>query len=209
MNKYTRLYAWMWFCFRDQEFSIDSFRATFPISQAPKVIHDLVKLGYIKREKRGIYRVAEPEAFIGGLVRAEMERPDVLNEVYKKYAYTENNAVSIWTDGFYWTGFTRGFIPRHIKVRTRDVKSWQSFFRQKGLDFALEDENRSLFGQVYILHARKDFKVVEKEGIRVIPLEETVRFCLEHEPIYAPALEYLEGKYRIGYSKKEHTAVRR
>jgi len=62
----------MWKVFEREEFSLDRFRSVFPTSQAPKITHDLAKNGYIKRVKRGVYRVTEPEDFIKNL-RAALE----------------------------------------------------------------------------------------------------------------------------------------
>lgn len=201
MDRYTELYAWTVHSFGEREFSIDEFRATFPTSQAPKVIHDLAGQGYVEKVGRGIYRAVKPEALIKKIVSAG--EGDVLEGAKRKYAYCESNAVAIWTDGYYWTGFTKGFKPRHIKVREEDMPYWQEFFRGHGVNYALEGQNRTLYGVVYILHPEEDFEVEEKNGFKVIPLEEVVSYCLEHELSYAPALEYLDERYRIGYKARE------
>jgi hypothetical protein len=67
---------------------------------------------------------------------------------------------------------------------------------------ALEEENKTLFGFVYILHPAGEIKAVEKDSYKVIPLEEVVEFCLAHEPIYQPALEYLDEHYSISYKER-------
>lgn len=202
MDKYTELYAWIWRTFQREEFSIDQFRFTFPTSQAPKVIHDLVKKGYLQRTGRGIYKAIEPEDFIQGIVENEMDYA-FLEKAGKNYAFCENTAVSIWTDGYYWTGFTRGFKPVNLAVRGKDLRFWKDFFRKKGISYALEGENRTLYGQVYVLHPKRQFKSVRKNGLMVVPLEDVVSFCLERELTYEPALEYLDEKYGIGYERRE------
>jgi len=202
MDRYTELYAWMWKVFEREEFSLDRFRSVFPTSQAAKVIHDLAKKGYIKRVKRGVYKVTEPEEFIRKI--SEQEPQDgILDESGMDYAFCESTAVTIWTDGYYWTGFTKGFRPVHIAVKKKDLNSWKKFFRKKGLKYALEGESKTLYGKVYILHPRKSLQVVLKDGLKVIPLEEVVDFCLEREIGYEPALEYLDEKYGIGYTRRE------
>jgi hypothetical protein len=100
MDRYTELYAWMWKTFEGEEFSIDQFRSTFPTSQAPKVIHDLVKKGYLERTGRGKYRARKPEEFIEHITEAESAH-DILEASGKDYAFCEDTAVSIWTDGYY------------------------------------------------------------------------------------------------------------
>ena len=202
MDRYTKLYAWIWKAFRGEEFSIDEFRLTFPMSQAPKIAHDLVKKGYLERTGRGMYKAIEPEEFIQGIAENEMDYA-FLEEAGKDYAFCENTAVSIWTDGYYWTGFTKGFKPVHIAVRKKDLSSWKGFFRKKGINYAVEGESKTLYGQVYVLHPKEGLRSVRRNGLRVIPLEDVVSFCLKHELTYEPALEYLDEKYGIGYETRE------
>ena len=202
MDKYTELYAWMWKSFGGEEFTIDEFRMVFPTSQAAKVVHDLAAKGYIYRVRRGTYRLTEPGDFVSNISGRE---PDdtVLEEAGKDYALCESTAVAIWTDGYYWTGFTKGFRPVHIAVRKRDLKDWRAFFRKKRARFAVEGESRTLYGKVYILHPRESVRSEDREGSRVVPLDEVVGFCLEREMAYEPALEYLDEKYGIGYPRRE------
>ena len=202
MDKYTELYAWMWSSFREDEFTIDQFRMIFPTSQAPKVMHDLDKKGYIFRVGRGTYKMTKPDEFIRKIAE---EEPDdrILENAGKDYAFCESTAATIWTDGYYWTGFTKGFKPVHVAVKTKDLNSWKAFFKKNRVRFALEGESRTLYGKVYVLHPMKLVQSVEKEGIKVVPLEEVVDFCLQREIVYEPALEYLDEKYDINYTTRE------
>lgn len=198
MDKYTELYAWMWKSFGEEEFTIDRFRMVFPTSQAPKVIHDLARKGYIHRIGRGTYRLTEPGDFIRNI--SEREPDDrMLDESEKDYAFCESTAVAIWTDGYYWTGFTKGFRPVHVAVKEVDLDDWRSFFKKKRAKFVVEGESKTLYGKVYVLHPRASIRSEEKDGYKVVPLEEVVDFCLEREIAYEPALEYLEDKYDTGY----------
>ncbi|MBW2000483.1 MAG: hypothetical protein JRJ29_21315 [Deltaproteobacteria bacterium] len=206
MDRYTELYAWMWKSFGGREFTIDEFRMVFPTSQATKVIHDLVGKGYIYRVRRGTYRLTEPGHFVRNITTWE---PDdtILDEAGKEYAFCESTAVAIWTEGYYWTGFTKGFRPIHIAVRDRDLEEWKAFLRKKKARFAVEGGSRTLYGRVYILHPRESVRSEEREGSRVVPLDEVVAFCLEREIAYEPALEYLDEKYGIGYPRREALEV--
>ena len=202
MDKYTELYAWIWKAFRGEPFSIDQFRSTFPTSQGPKVAHDLVKKGYLRRMGRGAYGAVEPSDFIGKIA-AEGNDIGLVEKAGKEYAFCESTAVSIWTDGYYWTGFTKGFRPVYVAIRKRDSVSWRKFFRKAGVKFAFEGENKTLYGQVFVLHPREHLSYEEKEGLKVVPLKEAVEFCLKRELAYEPALEYLDKKYHIGYGRRE------
>ena len=54
MNKYTKMYGWIYTAFGDEEFTIDDFRAVFPSPQHAKIIFDLVHSNYIKRNSKCI-----------------------------------------------------------------------------------------------------------------------------------------------------------
>jgi len=202
MDKYTELYAWIWKAFGREEFSMDRFRSTFPSPQGPKIAHDLVKKGYLKRMRRGVYRVVEPSEFIASIAGAEVDL-NILKKSGKDYAFCDSAAVSIWTDGFYWTGFTRGFRPINVAIRKKDKGSWGRFFKKAGVKYAFEGESKTLYGQVFVLHPRGYLTSVEKDELRVVPLKEVVDFCLEHELVYEPALEYLDERFGIGYKRRE------
>jgi len=206
MDKYTELYAWIWKAFGRESFTMDQFRSTFPTSQGPKVAHDLVKKGYLKRMGRGIYGAVEPNAFIGGIAETGADY-GLMERAGKEYAFCESTAVSIWTDGYYWTGFTKGFRPVHVAVRKKDLAFWRTFFRKTGVKHASEGESRTLYGQVLVLHPREKLTYMEKEGLKVVPLGEVAQFCMKHELAYEPALEYLDAKHGIGYPKREHGIV--
>jgi len=202
MDKYTELYAWIWKAFGRDDFSIDQFRSTFPTSQGTKVAHDLVKKGYLKRVGRGIYEAVEPKEFVEKIAEEEVDF-GLLENAGKDYAFCSSTAVSIWTDGYYWTGFTRGFKPINVAIRKKDAAFWKKFFKKNKIKYALERDSRTLYGQVFVLHPREKLTYVEKDGLKIVPLDEVVSFCLKHELIYEPALEYLDEKYNIGYRRRE------
>lgn len=202
MDKYTELYAWIWKAFGKESFSIDQFRSTFPTSQGPKVVHDLIKKGYLKRMGRGIYSVVEPNSFIEKIGEGEVDF-DFLQKAGKEYAFCDSTAVSLWTDGYYWTGFTKGYRPINLAIRKKDQGAWMKFFRKAGVRFVFEGENKTLYGQVFVLHPTKHLAYQEKDGLKVAPLDSVVTYCLQHELVFEPALEYLDEKYKIGYSVRE------
>ncbi len=205
MGKYLRLYGWLWESFRGKKFSLGEFRAVFPSPQHKKIIFDLVRLGYAKRVDRGEYKVIEPKKFVDNIVGENLKQKDILEKADRRYAFCDNDAVTIWTDGYYWTGFTRGFKPVHIEVLEEDLDWWKDFFKRNMVEYALEGENKTLFGLTYILHPRGDFRVEKKDNAFVVPLGETVDFCMKNRLNYEPALEYLDEHYRLGLLEKyEH-----
>lgn len=199
MNNYTELYAWIRHSFGSESFDIDEFRYMFPTSQAPKIMHDLVEKGYLERVKRGVYRAVGPDELIDSVIEGGKKIKEMIKEAERKYAYTDSTAVTIWTSGYYWTGFTKGFRPIHIKVKEDDLDYWEDFFKERGVKFSTQGKNRTLFGHVYILHPKDDFDVEDKEGKKVIPLEEVIDLCADNRMIYQPALEYLDQIYGIDH----------
>jgi hypothetical protein len=197
MNAYLKLYGWLWEVFGRNEFSLRGFNSMFPSPQAKKVIHDLVSDGFLERVERGEYRVKEPSAFVSEIVKDNLGKGGVLEKAEKKYAFCCNDAVSIWTEGYYFTGFTKGFKPVHIAVLREDLDYWKGFFNKNDAEYVVEGEKKTLFGLTYILHPVKNIKVHKKGGVPVVPLKDTVKFCRENELTYRPALEYLDNKFPL------------
>ena len=116
MNMYLKLYGWLWEAFGRDKFSLREFSSIFPSPQAKKVIHDLVSDGYLDRIERGEYMVKEPQVFVSEIVKENLDTEGILEKAKRKYAFCGSDAVSIWTDAYYFTGFTKGFKPIHIEV---------------------------------------------------------------------------------------------
>lgn len=205
MNRYTKMYGWLCEAFGDLEFTMNEFKAVFPSPQHPKTIHDLINLDFLRRVERGKYRVTEPEEFVRRIVEDSLKHQDVLKEAGRTYAFSNDDAVRIWTAGYYWTGFTKGFKPIHIRVSSEELKYWKDFFRSRDVEFAFENENKTLFGLTYILHPVGDLKVEVKDDTKVIPLKEVIQFCRANELTYRPALEYLDEEYQLNlFESYEH-----
>jgi len=191
------MYGWLYNSFENKTFTIDDFRMIFPSSQPTKIIHDLIKLDYMKRVKRGIYKVVQPNDFVKKIVKENLKKETILKKSNKKYAITESTAVSIWTDGYYWTDFTKGFKPIHINILKKDIKYWDSFFRQNDTEYVFEGKNKTLFGLTFILHPKEKIETENKNGNYVIPLKNIITFCQKNMYLYRPALEYLDKKYDL------------
>ncbi len=197
MNRYTKMYGWLYNTFGNNTFTIDDFRMIFPSPQPTKAVHDLIKLDFMKRIKRGKYKIVKPKDFVKNIIQDNLDKEDILKHAERKYAYSDSTAVKIWSDGYYWTDFTKGFKPIHIKVLKKDIKYWNGFFRRNDVEYVFDDIHKTLFGLTYIVHPFDKFKIKLKEGISVVPLEETVKFCKKNEFVYRPVLEYLDKKYKL------------
>ncbi len=191
------MYGWLYNSFNNNTFSIDDFRMNFPSSQPAKAVHDLIKLGFMKSIKRGKYKVVRPEEFINRIVRENLEKDDILVHAERRYVFSDSTAVNIWSDGYYWTDFTKGFKPIHIKVLKKDLGYWKDFFKTNDVEYVFDDEHKTLFGLTYVVHPVDKFETELKNNIHVVPLEETIRFCKQNQFVYGPVLEYLDKKYRL------------
>jgi sugar-specific transcriptional regulator TrmB len=191
------MYGWLYNTFGNNTFTIDDFRMIFPSPQPTKIIHDLIKLDFMKRTKRGKYRIIKPEEFVKKIIKENLEKHNILQKSNKKYAYANSTAVNIWTDGYYWTDFTRGFKPVHIYILKKDINYWKEFFNQHDVEYVLEGEHKTLFGLTYVLHPKETFTVETKDGNAVVPLKEIITYCQNNIILYRPALEYLDKKYHL------------
>ena len=196
------MYGWLYHTFENNTFTIDDFRMIFPSPQPTKVIHDLVKLDFIKRIKRGKYKIVNPKDFVKKIIKENLDKDDILKHAERKYAFSDSTAVKIWSDGYYWTDFTRGFKPVHIKVLKKDFDYWDEFFKGNDVEYVFEDIHKTLFGLTYVVHPVDKFEVKLKDDILVVTLDETVKFCKKNEFLYRPALEYLDKKYKLQIIKK-------
>jgi len=110
------------------------------------------------------------------------------------YAYAASTAITIWTDGGYWTGFTSGFRPLHMEVRKRDVPAWQRFFRARGARSTVDGSRETLYGFVHVLYPKERIHAVPRGGVHVIPRHEAYRYAVHRRYAFEPILRYLHKK---------------
>jgi len=201
MNSYLKLYGWLWETFGKNEFSLMDFVSNFPSPQAKKVVHDLISDGFLERISRGGYRVREPQSLVSKIVKESMGKERIVEQARRPYAYHGNDAVGIWTEGYYHTGFTRGFKPIHIQILKKDLAYWQDFFKKQNVEHIVDGESKTLFGLTYILHPVSKIAREMKDNVPVMSLKETIKFCKANELTYQPALEYLDKRYHLGLFK--------
>lgn len=181
------------------EFSLEEFTRTFSSPDPRKVLHDMVKKGFLERTAYGKYKVKPLESY----VRAKNNVGDGY-ELLKKsdlpYALTGIDGVFLWTNGGYNLDRFFGFYPIHLKVRKRDTEKWVSFFGRNGKRALLEGERLSetLYGVFYLLYPVDRLGAKWIEGFRVEPLKDTLEYALERRAAFEPALEMLDSEYRLG-----------
>jgi len=206
MNKYLALWAWTREVFGDKPFTMDEFRAVFPSPDPAKVIHDMAKLNLINRVEKARYFSVQPTSLPKGIVEENMAKEKVLENATQPFAFSHDDAVTIWTDGYYWTGFTSGFKPVHIQINKADTESWRKFFADNQAECALEGERKTMFGVVFILHPTERVRPVLREDTPVVPLKTVLEYCRERVHVYKPALDYLQEKYAMTGQARGHAS---
>jgi hypothetical protein len=186
---------WNW----KKEFTVREFSSIFASPDPNKVLHDMVRKGFLERVGWGKYKVSSPEEYL--IKRTNIGRSyGLLNEAGMHYALTGPDAVFFWTRGGYQVDRFFGFYPIHLKVEKKDLKKWESFFSSRRQRFHVKDQpiRQTLFGLFYVLYSEVNFRTEEVNGFRVIPLKETVEFCQKNIYSYEPALEMLDDTYDLG-----------
>lgn len=182
-----------------KEFTVREFSRVFVSPDYNKVLHDMTKKGFLEKMGWGKYRVVNVESLFNSRTNATKSY-ELVNEAEMKYAFTEQDAVFIWTQGGYQVDRFAGFYPICIKVRRKDLRKWKSFFSAKGKYFYVFGSpiKETAFGVFYVLYPEDQFKTEQVGAFKVIPLKETVDFCKKRIYSYEPALEMLDEMYKLG-----------
>jgi hypothetical protein len=182
-----------------KEFTAKEFKTTFPSPSPSKVLHDMVKKGFLEKVSWGKYRVNSPSEYVAKKSSISFAY-ELVRDAEMKYAFTNVDAVFFWTKGGYNADRFFAFYPIHLKVKKDESENWQEFFKSKGKRSHINGKavKETLYGCFYVLYPESRFRAVEVEGFSVIPLEETVEFCKENIYTYEPALEMLDEMYGLG-----------
>jgi len=161
-------------------------------SMKKKIFSILLKAGWITKNSRDSYRCMEPEKVIRGLV--EFKVLEVIKDAKKPYAFTNLSAIEIWSDYSY---IQRGIekSPYFIKVLKKDLGYWKEFFNKKGVPNYVNEG--STIGEYVILIPVSRISAISKEGLKVEPLEKTIKTAKENE-MFSYAYNYMRNKY--GYA---------
>ncbi len=190
------LHAWIHIAFGDREFTVADFAETFPSPAPAKTLHDLASRDFVESVGRGRYRAVPAETRVQRIIAHEEAAYGLPERSGLPYAYSEDTAVSIWTDGGYWTGFTRGFRPVHLQVRRKDVPSWRRFFHAVGARVTVEGARETLYGVVHVLHPVESIRAVRRGGVSVVSRPAAYAFAASRPYLYEPVLRTLRPRGR-------------
>lgn len=186
---------WSW----RKEFTVKEFSSVFVSPDPNKVLHDMVKKGFLERVGWGKYKVNSPEEYLAR--RTDISKAyELLKEAAMDYALTGPDAVFLWTKGGYQVDRFFGFYPIHSKVRKKELEGWKKFFSSKKQRFQVKGQpiRETLFGLFYVLYPEVSFDAEKIDGFCVISLKETVDFCQRNIYSFEPALEMLDEMYGLG-----------
>jgi DNA-binding Lrp family transcriptional regulator len=113
------------------------------------------------------------------------------------FAFTQIDAVYVWTQGGYQVGRDPDDYPLFIAVREQDVDAWESFFESFDLPTAFDRRPRDeLTGPLQIvLDPQPSLEMEYVEGYPVVPRAETVDYMHEHYAQFQSALAMLDQMY--------------
>ena len=158
-------------------------------SMKKKIFAILLKAGWITKDSRYTYNCVEPERIFRGLL--EFKVPQIIKEAAKPYAFTNLSAIEIWSDYSY---VQRGIekSPYFVKVLRNDLKYWKEFFNKRSIPNYVKEG--STIGEYVILIPAAEFNSVDKDGLKVDKLKETLRAAKDNE-MYSYAYNYMREKY--------------
>lgn len=167
-------------------------------------IEKLVEISIIKRKGQKI-KVnkddATYQAFLG-LIKTNLQHHFNLSDAYAlphlsglTYAFTETDAVFIWTDGGYNIARSRDNYPIFIEVLDADIEQWKSFFENVAVNITTHIEKQK--GIYFVLMPKKQITNILKGDVYVIPLEDTVAYAQKYIYNFQPALEMLDQMYKL------------
>lgn len=156
-----------------------------------KLVFGLVKNGWIKTEKKGVYVCAAPVESISGLFLPRVE--SVLKEADLSYCFTRASAAEIWSDEVFiqrsWE-----YSPFFIKVLRKDLAKWKHFLSLNKINFFVETSSNAV-GEIVVLFPVSSMKIVVHNEKPVESLEETIGFCEANKGFFEYVLAYLQNKH--------------
>ncbi|MDO8554163.1 MAG: hypothetical protein Q7S22_05125 [Candidatus Micrarchaeota archaeon] len=172
-----------------QQFSQSELDWIVSQSMKKKIFSLLLRTGWITKNQKNRYTCTSPDKAIKNLL--EFKVPETIKEATKPYAFTGLSAIEIWSDYVYvQRGVERS--PYFVKILKKDLTYWKRFFNTHKIPNYLE--NGSTIGEFIILIPTKKIETIERDGLKVEPLSETMKEAKENQ-MYAYPYGYMLKKY--------------
>ena len=158
-------------------------------SMKKKVFSLLLNNGWIKKQSYNSYTCTSPEIIFKNLLNFKI--PELIKKSEKSYSFTNLSAVEIWSDYSY---VQRGIdkSPYFIDILKKDLSYWKDFFSKNSIPYYINEG--STIGEYVILIPRNRIKYVNKDGLKVISLKETLNIAKENK-MHLYAYNYMRNKY--------------
>lgn len=160
-------------------------------------IQELAKLNVLRLTRMKVYLNENSEFYKNTLdyVKQVLSKDiKFYYEVFKvfgiKYAFTQTDAVFVWTKGGYNIARYKQHYPIFIKVRKKDKELFE--FYCKKLDLRINKKT----GIFYKIDYLDNFDVEHCEDIPVDSLKETIAFMEKNIYNFEPALEMIKEMYK-------------
>ena len=158
-------------------------------SMKKKIFSILLKSGWIEKASKNTYKCVQPDKVVKGLL--EFKVPEIMKQAERPYAFTSLSSIEIWSDFVYiQRGMERS--PYFMKVLKKDLKYWKGFFNSYNVPNYINEG--SAIGEFVVLIPVGRLNAVDKEGLYVEPLKETMKIARENE-MYSYAYNYMREKY--------------
>lgn len=158
-------------------------------SMKKKVFSLLLRDGWVKKQSHDTYICVKPETIFRNLLSFKV--PDIMRKAEKDYAFTNLSAIEIWSDYSY---VQRGIdkSPYFISILKRDLIYWKNFFSKNSIPYYIHEG--STIGEYVMLIPVDKIKYINKEGLKVISLNETLKIA-KNNKMYLYAYNYMRDKY--------------
>ena len=185
-----RTYAWFFSRFgTSQPFSQSDLDFVFSEPMKKKTFALLLRAGWIRKRGRRSYLCNRPEEIFSHLLDFRVH--SLMAEAKRPYSFTGLSAVEVWSDYSY---VQRSAVrsPYFVRVLGRDLPYWKGFFALRRMPVFVG--SGTTVGEFVILLPCKSLRRVQKDGLWVDSLQDTVRQASQNE-MHSYACEYMRKKY--------------
>ena len=193
-NVQQQIYAVFWNKFRERQFSTRELRfleVLMSTNMKKKVLFNLSEDGWIKREKRGIYRCITPRNIFETFFKPKVM--NLLKNTKMKWCFYGLNALEVYSD---FSVYHRSWLssPFYIKVLKKDLKKWIKLFKKHDIP-VYKNKAKADLGEYVILIPKRDFRIKIVNNYPVEPFKNVIKFTKRRRFEFAYELKYLNEKY--------------
>ena len=174
--------------FGTRTFTLAEFSSRMGSLRAARLLSEMKIRGHVERTGRGLYRILPPDERLDFRAN-EWERVNrILLDSELPMAWTDADAVRMWTGGRYTVSPSAYLKEFHIEVPDVSLGDWRAYLRARRVS---TDPRRRIGSKVVITRTRT-FRHSVHRGEPVISRRRTLAMIKNHRGLYANADELLE-----------------